>query len=68
MDYRYGSHTVYHIEYHFVWVIKYRYKVLTAYSTDVCHPVHGKVGSWPIYVNAEEVSQFEWISEPTLTR
>lgn len=25
-------------------------------------------GSWPIYVNAEEVSQFEWISEPTLTR
>jgi REP-associated tyrosine transposase len=28
MDYRYGSHTVYQIEYHFVWVIKYRYKVL----------------------------------------
>ena len=27
-----------------------------------------KVGSWPIYVNAEEVSQFEWRSEPTLTR
>ena len=40
----------------------------TAYSTDFCHPVHGNVGSWPIYVNAEEVSQFEWISEPTLTR
>jgi hypothetical protein len=28
MDYRYGSHTVFHIEYHFVWVTKYRYKVL----------------------------------------
>lgn len=28
MDYRYGSHTVYKIEYHFVWVTKYRYKVL----------------------------------------
>ena len=30
MDYRYGSHTVDQIEYHFVWVTKYRYKVLTA--------------------------------------
>jgi REP element-mobilizing transposase RayT len=29
MDYRYGSHAVYNIEYHFVWVTKYRYKVLT---------------------------------------
>lgn len=28
MDYRYGSHTVYKIEYHFVWVTKYRYPVL----------------------------------------
>ena len=28
MDYRYGSHTVYQIEYHLVWVMKYRYKVL----------------------------------------
>jgi len=28
MEYRYGSHTVYQVEYHFVWVIKYRYKVL----------------------------------------
>ncbi len=26
MDYRYGSHTVFQIEYHFVWVTKYRYK------------------------------------------
>ncbi|MCC8985226.1 MAG: transposase [Nitrospira sp.] len=25
MDYRYGSHTVYKIEYHLVWVTKYRY-------------------------------------------
>ncbi len=29
MDYRYGSHTVYQIEYHFEWVTKYRYKILT---------------------------------------
>ena len=28
MKYRYGSHTVYKIEYHFVFVTKYRYKVL----------------------------------------
>jgi len=28
MKYRYGSHTAYDIEYHFVWVTKYRYKVL----------------------------------------
>ncbi len=28
MKYRYGSHTVYDIEYHFVWVTKYRYHVL----------------------------------------
>ncbi len=28
MDYRYGGHTVYNIEYHFVWVTKYRYQVL----------------------------------------
>ncbi len=28
MDYRYGSHTVFQIEYHFLWVTKYRYKVL----------------------------------------
>jgi putative transposase len=29
MDSRYGSHTVYNIAYHFVWVTQYRYKVLT---------------------------------------
>lgn len=28
MKYRYGSHTVFQIEYHFVWVTKYRNKVL----------------------------------------
>ena len=27
-NYRLGSHTVYDIKYHLVWVIKYRYKVL----------------------------------------
>ena len=29
MDYRRGSHTVYNIEYHLVWITKYRYHVLT---------------------------------------
>ena len=29
MDYGYGSTTVFQIEGHFVWVTKYRYKVLT---------------------------------------
>jgi putative transposase len=28
MEYGYGSHTVYPIEYHFVGVTKYRYQVL----------------------------------------
>jgi putative transposase len=28
MDYRHGSHTIFKIEYHFVWVTKYRYHVL----------------------------------------
>jgi putative transposase len=28
MDYRYGSHTVFQMKYHFVWVTKYRNKVL----------------------------------------
>ena len=28
MEYKKGSHTVYDIEYHFVWATKYRYKVL----------------------------------------
>ena len=29
MEYRTGSHSVYDIQYHFVWVTKYRYQVLT---------------------------------------
>ncbi len=28
MNYRYGSHTKYKIEYHLIWVTKYRYQVL----------------------------------------
>lgn len=28
MEYRYGSHTKFKIEYHFVWVTKYRYSLL----------------------------------------
>ena len=27
-EYRSGSHTVYDIKYHFVWITKYRYKIL----------------------------------------
>ena len=34
MDYRHGSHTVFQIEYHFVWVTKYRYKVLAGEVAD----------------------------------
>ena len=41
MDYRYGSHTVFQIEYHFVWVTKYRYQVLTG---DVAERVRDLVG------------------------
>lgn len=29
MEYRHGNHTKFKIEYHFVWVTKYRYQVLT---------------------------------------
>jgi hypothetical protein len=29
MDYRYSSHTLFQMKYHFVWVTKYRYKVLS---------------------------------------
>ena len=34
MEYRYGSHTVFKIEYHFVWVTKYRYPVLRGEITE----------------------------------
>ena len=42
MDYRYGSLTVYNIEYHFVWVTKYPYKVLTG---DVALRAENSMGS-----------------------
>jgi putative transposase len=29
MEYRTGPHTKYKIEYHFVWITKYRYQILT---------------------------------------
>ena len=49
MKYRYGSHTVYNIENHFVWVTKYRYQVLV-----------GEVGErrlvWPDYVRWKPLS------------
>jgi len=34
MEYRYGSHTIFQIEYHFVWVTKYQYKVLKGEIAD----------------------------------
>jgi putative transposase len=34
MEYRYGSHTVCEIEYHFVWLTKYRYKVLVGATAE----------------------------------
>ncbi|WP_045227360.1 IS200/IS605 family transposase [Methyloterricola oryzae] len=40
MEYRYCSHTVFQIECHFVWVTKYRYKVLQG---DVAERVRGLV-------------------------
>ena len=40
MEYRYGSHTIFQIEYHFVWVTKYRYQVL---SGEVAERVRGLV-------------------------
>ena len=40
MEYRYGSHTVFQIEYHFERVTKYRYKVLTG---EVAERVRGLV-------------------------
>jgi len=35
-DYRRGPHTVYQIEYHFVWVTKYRYHVLHGEVAERC--------------------------------
>jgi len=29
MDYRHGEHAKYKIQYHFVWITKYRYQLLT---------------------------------------
>ena len=40
MEYRYGSHTIFQIEYHFVWVTQYRYQVL---SGEVAERVRGLV-------------------------
>jgi len=37
MNDRYGGNTVYNIEYHFVWVTKYRYQVLMLPLCDYCY-------------------------------
>ncbi len=34
-EYRNSSHTVYDIKYHFVWITKYRYKVLKAINEQI---------------------------------
>ena len=59
MEYRYGSHTVFQIEYHFVWGTKYRYKVLKGNSRHVlrwsCHdfqPIDSRLSNG-IYVRVE---------------
>ena len=35
MEYRKGSHTAYNIQYHFVWVTKYRCHVLKVHTEQV---------------------------------
>jgi putative transposase len=64
MEYRYGSHTVFQIEYHFVWVTKYRYKVLTG---DVAERVRDLVRetceAFEIRISGQEVT-----SVPRLAR
>ena len=41
---------------------------VTVYELAIKCVFHAKPGSWPLYVKAEEGSQFEWGSAPTLTR
>jgi len=55
MDYRYGSHTVYQIEYHFVWVTKYRYQVLKG---EVAERVRELVKMYAIRESIELMSNF----------
>ncbi|MGR5864176.1 transposase [Bacillus cereus] len=42
VDYKTGSHSVYEMKYHFVWVTKYRYHILTG---EIAHRVEKSYGS-----------------------
>ena len=58
IEYRYGSHSVFNIEYHFVWVTKYRYKVLTGdVSLRVRELVRQTCESFEIQIISGVVSQ-----------
>ncbi len=61
MDYRYGSHTVFQIEYHFVWVTKYRYKVLTG-------EVAERIAVRGVFASEEEVLGQALLGERVLLR
>ena len=58
MDFRYGSHTVFQIEFHFVWKTKYRYKVLTGEIAErIRELVREKCEAFEIRIVKELVSQ-----------
>lgn len=44
VEYRSSSHTVYDIEYHFVWITKYRYKILIGKIAEKIRDI--AIGRW----------------------
>ena len=58
MEYRYGSHSVFNIEYHFVWVTKHRYKVLVGdVALRLCELVRQTCESFEIQIISGVVSK-----------
>ena len=58
MEDRYGSHTVFNIEYHFVWVTKYRYQVLNGdVALRVCELVRQTCEAFEIHIIKGVVSK-----------
>ena len=53
MEYRKGAHTVYNIQYHFVWVTKYRYHVLVGEVKQRTR----EVGSSGIYATGSQYTE-----------
>jgi len=50
MEYRYGSHTVFNLEYHFVWVTKYRMHIFvsappTLAPSEIMRRIKGRTSS-----------------------